>query len=219
MRCGLALQANKASRRLGFRRAKAPELLCLAGAFSAPQSGPRYLPSMVTPIWGGMPCRRRIEGHLHLRPVARAEIAGERAADGLLAVAVVQTTSTMIVSSPPCVTLGSAQLPPSGDRILSSSPMQVFALLVPLPAPMVVISQSPAFRRGTSSALAGSSEHKSHDKAETCGEANRSLHAILLKIVWKDRFSACPSGTLRSAAKGKAFASRQGQMRQITREV
>jgi hypothetical protein len=29
--------------------------------------------------------RRRIEGNLYLRPVARAEIAGERAADGLLA--------------------------------------------------------------------------------------------------------------------------------------
>jgi hypothetical protein len=40
--------------------------------------------------------------------------------------------------------------------------MQVRALLVPLPAPMVVISQSPALRRGTSSALTGSGEHKTH---------------------------------------------------------
>src|SRR5688572_25083741 len=31
--------------------------------------------------------RRRVEAHLHLRPVARGEIAGEGAADGLLAVA------------------------------------------------------------------------------------------------------------------------------------
>src|SRR4029079_9891567 len=92
---------------------------------------------------------------------------------------VVQTTSMMSVSSPPRLTSGGLQLPPSGDRILSFSPMQVVALLVPLPAPMVVSSQSPAFRRGTSSALAGSRVHKRQTRLRL---AARLIGALLARF-------------------------------------
>ena len=146
MRCGLALQA-------ALKRGWAPDLVCPTGCFLGPAVGAEIRPIYGHAHMGQHALRRRIEGHLDLRPVARVEIAGEGAADGLLAL-VVQITSTMVVSSPPRAILASVQLPPSGVRIRSFSPMQVRALLVPLPAPIVVISQSPAFRRGTSSALA-----------------------------------------------------------------
>jgi hypothetical protein len=87
------------------------------------------------------------------------------------------------VSLPPLDTLGAEQSPaPDVVRIRSLAPMQVRTVLVPLPAPMVVISQSPGFRFGISSAAAiavrerpgGAGGRRQNDECS---------HAILLEIV------------------------------------
>ena len=77
--CGAA-SLFKPTRVRGARattHAKAPVLLLPRRVFSPLRPGTRYCRRWSRQC-GDHAFRRRIEGHLHLRPIARAEIAGER---------------------------------------------------------------------------------------------------------------------------------------------
>jgi hypothetical protein len=84
--------------------------------------------------------------------------------------------------------------------------MQVRTVLVPLPTPMVVISQSPGFRFGISSAAAAIAVRESQAAPAVAAKMMNALMRSSSRS-WKDRFSAIRCATAGAAGKGQARRS------------